>query len=342
MSDRGLELRSAYRPEWGGLIHHRRVRAIFADKQTVLALAITSGVTLVPAAGGGAVVAIVSAADGICLLVVARPDVRGTTLVAAWWWTLAALVAWSCVEAAAGWLVEGLGAAGLSATRLAAISLSLCPAVALVGAKRPQHSAWNFVVLALWCIVALPAAEALFLGGGRSPEMGGARGWFLWLLVLLVPINFVPTRYWAAALLASAGQVVALGRFLPLVNPWQLPRQELIGLAVCVVALLAAWTSHRLAARPAANRYDRLWLDFRDSFGMLWGLRVQERVNAIARQLGWDLELAWSGFRRPSDGSAITEIDPAIEPALRTSLKGLLRRFVSGNWIAERLKRPLD
>jgi hypothetical protein len=32
----------------------------------------------------------------------------------------------------------------------------------------------------------------------------------------------------------------------------------------------------------------------------------------------------------------------AIEPTLRTTLNGLLRRFVSGRWIAVRLGRDID
>jgi hypothetical protein len=78
-----------------------------------------------------------------------------------------------------------------------------------------------------------------------------------------------------------------------------------------------------------------IWLDFRDSFGLLWSLRVQERLNATATQHGWKTELSWDGFR-PAEESA------AQRGELRAALRGLLRRFVSGAWIARRLDESLD
>jgi len=275
-------------------------------------------------------------AIGVLVLLSRRRAISRTTLLAAWWWTLAALVLWSLVEIAAAVVSPVENKAWLEPLRLAAVALSFCPVVALIGAKRPQHSAWNFVVLSLWGIVALPAAEASFLNRGQRLEMGDARGWFLWILILLTPINLVPTRYWPSALLVAAGQLVALSPYLPLIRRVLVSSAELLGLVLCVAALAIAWAFSR-HERRAANAYDRLWLDFRDSFGLFWGLRVQERVNAAARQSGWDFELTWSGFRQRNNSVPPTAIDPTIAPTLRTTFKGLLRRFVSPHWIAARL-----
>ena len=52
---------------------------------------------------------------------------------------------------------------------------------------------------------------------------------------------------------------------------------------------------------------------------------------------GWDLELNSSGFYRPSTSQPVSKIDPAIEPALRATFQGLLRRFVSRAWIDGRI-----
>jgi hypothetical protein len=217
--------------------------------------------------------------------------------------------------------------------RFAAAGLSFCPVIAVIGAKRPQHAAWNLVVLSLWAIVALPAAEALALG--RGLQIGAARGWFLWILVLLGPVNYVPTRFWLAAVLVAAGQVLALSPWLPLVREPLVPQPQLAGLAAAALGVLAAWASARRS--PGVGSYDRLWRDFRDGFGLFWALRVQERVNALAAQNGWDLELCWAGFSRRSDGAPLAAVPAEIEPTLRTAMKGLLRRFVSAEWIAARL-----
>ena len=281
-------------------------------------------------------VAAAALAVGLGVLLSQRRAVGQTTLASAWHWTLAALAAWAGIEIVAGLAAaEGTGH-WLPAIRLAAVSLSFCPVVSLIGAKRPQHAAWNFVVLSLWGIVALPAAETLLLQRGPQLEMGAARGWFLWVLIALTPISFVPTRYWLAALLIAAGQIVALSPYLALVRRPLIVQPGLIGLLVCTGGLVAAWLASRRSTSTNLA-YDRLWLDFRDSFGLFWALRVQERVNTAARQYGWDFELAWSGFVRRADGQWLETIDPAIERTLRTTLRGLLRRFVTGAWIAERL-----
>jgi hypothetical protein len=275
-------------------------------------------------------------AVGVGVLLARRRAICATTLASAWHWTLAALAAWAGIEIAAGLASVQPAASWLPALRLAAVALSFCPVVSLIGAKRPQHAAWNFVVVSLWGIVSLPAAEALLLQRGPQLEMGAARGWFLWVLIALAPINFVPTRFWLAALLAAAGQVVAMSPHLALIRRPLVAQSSSAGLLLCIVGLVAAWHASRRQA-AALVAYDRLWLDFRDTFGLFWALRVQERVNAAARQFGWEFELAWAGFVRRADGQRLEAIDPAIERTLRTTLRGLLRRFVSGDWIAERL-----
>jgi hypothetical protein len=303
-------------------------------------LAISIGVTVVPIAASfpvGALDAFAAGAalvSGSAVLWSRRTTIGQTTLVGAWWWTLLALVASSAVEMAAEFrLVEASMATPL---RLAAVTLSFCPVVAVLGAKRPQHLAWNFVVLSLWAIVALPAAENLLLHRGREVAMGDARGWFLWIMVLLGPINFLPTRFWLPSLLFAAGQIMALGRYLPLLRREVFWESDAVGLSLAAAALVMASFISRRSTR-STNPYDRLWLDFRDSFGLLWGLRVQERLNAVARQEEWGLELTWRGFRTSGNGNSLDEMPDTIEPGLRTSLKGLLRRFVSNEWIDERL-----
>jgi hypothetical protein len=319
----------------------------FADIRTVLAATITSGVTPVLAAWTvlpgwtSAVVAIVTAGIGVAVLWAGLRVVAQTTLIDAWWWTALAIVLWCFAEVAAALLSPSGGTAWIQPLELAAISLSLCPMIAVMGAKRPQHGPWNFVVLSLFAIVALPAAEAFFLKPGHRLIVGDARSWFLWILILLLPINYIPTRYWLAALLAATGQVTALTPYLALIHRPVVPHAELAGLTLFVSSLVAAWMASRRATQ-AVNPYDHLWLDFRDSFGLFWGLRVQERVNAAAQQSGWGLELSWRGFVWRTNGTHSAKIEATNEPAVRSNLKGLLRRFVSNEWIAERLGTPID
>lgn len=273
---------------------------------------------------------------GLAALFFRRRPVRETTLLPAWWWAFAATFAWSGTELAAGWAI-GNATDGppswLSPLRMTVVTLTFCPILAVLGAKRPQHAAWSFVVAAFWGIMALPAAETFFLQRGQRLEMGDARSWFLWILIAVGPINYLPTRQWLAAVMLATGQFLALSEYLPLVQRPLFAHQELAGLWLGCAALGVASPpqSH------AASKFDRLWLDFRDTFGLFWALRLQERVNHVAHTSAWPLWLSWSGLRDVQSGQPVATLDGALEPTLRTTLKGLLRRFVSSRWILERL-----
>jgi hypothetical protein len=128
--------------------------------------------------------------------------------------------------------------------------------------------------------------------------------------------------------LMAAGQVVALAPYLALIHRPLFRDDPLAGLVLVVGSLLAAWIAAR-RQHSATNELDRLWLDFRDAFGLLWGLRLEERINAVAKQNGWSVELTWRGFRSQETGEIVREFEPAVEAGLRTAMRGVLRRFGS-------------
>jgi hypothetical protein len=55
---------------------------------------------------------------------------------------------------------------------------------------------------------------------------------------------------------------------------------------------------------------------------------VIERINTAASQCGWQARLGWRGWT----------IEGQPPPALERSLRMLLRRFVSPEWIDRRLR----
>jgi hypothetical protein len=281
------------------------------------------------------VVVLSSLAVGLAVLARGWSAARRTTLVTPWIWATAALVAWGATELAIAFSV--ILSSNTETSRFAAIVFSFCPMIAVLGAKRPQNAAWNFVVLSLWAIVALPAAENWFLHPGQKLSLGDARSWFLWILIVLGPVNYVPTRYWVAALVLAAAQVVALSRHLALIHRPMFGDTSPVALMLVTGALLTAWiVSH--GEKAAAGDFDRVWLEFRDAFGLFWGLRLEERINAVAKQNGWDIELTWSGLRSLSGGESVAQIDPAIEAGLWAAMKGVLRRFGSNEWTDDGMK----
>ncbi len=108
----------------------------------------------------------------------------------------------------------------------------------------------------------------------------------------------------------------------------------------------------------APNRFDKLWFDFFDTFGIVWGRRIQDRVNFIATREGWPARLeldgfVWSDDLKPAvpDGTTVSanlqelqingqqkySDNREIESRIEYTFRWLLRRFVDPAWIDERL-----
>ena len=283
--------------------------------------------------------ALVAGGLGAAILLVEYRQLRGTTLIGPWYWAAIALLSLVLVEAARHLLPEWRGA---SLYQLVAASATLCPFMALLGAKRPQHRGWHFVVVALWAILILPALESIALNPGQEPDIHGLRSGFLLVLILVGLLNCLPTRFCISGLVMAASQCVLLGDYLPFSFPLghfgvDPPTTGLCGF----VLSLAATAVTRRNTRRANKALDRLWLDFRDAYGLLWGLRFAERVNSSAEICDWNVRLRWKGFVT-SDEAELIEIPEATAAMLRQNLEGLLRRFVSPSWIADRMARPLD
>ncbi len=280
-----------------------------------------------------AAVPLASGGCGLAALVWGFRRLAGTTLRAPWWWAAISLATVAIGEAAIA-LSDAGNSAAAAQLRLTAGSLTFCPLVALLGAKRPQDRAWQFIVLSFWVILALPAAQARLLWPDEPPTVHPLWSWFLVVLIVVGVTNYVATRFSLAGLLGAAGQATFLWTFLPFGAPTESQITSQLGLVMLGAALAVAAL---IARRPrrTGEPLDRLWLDFRDQFGVVWGLRIAERINSSAKMYGWDARLGWHGFSTAADGP-IEAISPTVKAELEKSLRSLLRRFVSDAWIERR------
>ena len=139
----------------------------------------------------------------ISLLIVLsiRKKCEGTTLLRPWLWLVVALGTLAFVESLV-WLKTRNPAAGpesdvgwIAASRFLSAAALLLPVVSLLGAKRPQDRAWHLIVLSLWVVLSLPAAESYLLRSGGAIQIHDARGWFLWVLVLTGLVNYFCLLY---------------------------------------------------------------------------------------------------------------------------------------------------
>lgn len=262
--------------------------------------------------------------------------------------TFAAPVVWGAVGAGTVAAVETLLAAGALADRSLAASVAryvaaagtFCGPMAVLGAKRPQDRGWQWIVAALWLVLALPALQGIVTRAGERVELGGL--WAAFLLVLAVystALNYGPTRFAfpATLLLAAQGALLAPATRRGQAVLWSDDQWTALGAGLLFAAIVAAFRRGRAVgpgfAASDGNHADPAlrWLAFRDAFGLSWGLRIQHRVNETARLARWPVRLSWRGFvaADPDSPSAVSPDAPAVAPPpdANETLDTLLRRF---------------
>ncbi len=271
---------------------------------------------------------------GVALLCWRRSNLLGTTLIPPWYWTLGSITTIAGSEIGIG-LTSG-SANWHSSLRFVAASSLFCPMISVLGAKRPQDKPWQMIVLSLWVVLILPAGEQMFLQPNQPLEIHGIRSWFLLLLIGLSFLNNAPTRFWPSAILLTASQAMLLASHLPLSRDLG-TAGTIIGFSLAVGAI--ALPSLGLPRQGHAHcAEDRLWLDFRDSFGMLWGMRVWERINLAIEMYQWEVLMTWRGVRKIDGSQFDKELPSKVGVGMRKTLRNLLRRFVSQEWIADRVE----
>ena len=275
----------------------------------------------------------------------AAVSTRGSTAVPATLWAIAA-----CLSLA---LDTGLRASGAisqpsaaASLRMVTAALSLCPAMSLLGAKRPQHGVWQFIVAALALILLLPALATTLVRPDSVPDAHLLGRCFLVVLSLVGWLNFVTTRHGPAATLITLGQLIVVRGFLPLIDsepafpptastaaPMAASIDCLGGCLAAAGGLLAVISSIR--RRPAlapegtfAAAVEPAFLGFRETLGAAWTLRVAERFDAIATSRGWPCRLHFDGIH-PADAP----IDGPWQRDAQRALGALLQRFVSMQWL---------
>jgi hypothetical protein len=278
-----------------------------------------------------AIPAVLLIAAGVYALAAARRHVRGTTLVVAWIAAAVAVAGWAGVALLTPF-APALPSELFSHLWYGVSVAALCPPVAVLGARRPIDRAWPiFVVLPLVAVLTGPSLSTLWNHGLDAPLLVETPMLVGYLLVLVMCSgNYLGTRYTVAALLYAAAVVLVV---LPSSSVGRTDWQSVLRFAgtICLAASLAL--ARLSARRTAANipDYDRLWLHFRDTFGVVWAKRVLERVNWSAREEHWPAELTFTGLAwKP--GATEQERRQTID-RLQHTFGWLLKRFVNDDWI---------
>ena len=290
-----------------------------------------------------AVSAVIVANLLISLWIVARSlkHLRQTTLPTATWCAIGGLAIAACAQSVElanpsesnGWVDLGW--------YFAAVIL-LCPGIAVLGARRPGASTWAFFVLLPLVLVLMWPAVASFQVARladpleiESPALVG-----VCLVLVMSGGNYFGTRY-TLSMLYFAAALILMVVPMSVAAPDFFPERSAARFVASLGLLLAlAETNRRSRAVPDddVSRFDVLWFDFMDSFGVVWAKRVMDRVNESARHENWTRRLELHGFVPHGEPSTPAE-EARTEERMEHTFRWLLKRFVNPEWIDARLGR---
>lgn len=268
--------------------------------------------------------------------------VRGSTGTPAAWWAAAAAtgVALEMACRALGGLTDPATSAS---ARLMTMSLACCPAMAILGAKRPQHVVWQAIVASLAVVLAMPALATIIMRPGMPPDIHPLGRGFLALLLAVGWMNFAGTRHGVAAAVVTVGQTILAWPALPFSDA-EPARSATLEAAACGLvaagAVLAAAQSVLLPTCPAAftrlaTRIEAPFLALRETLGAAWALRIAERFNDLAGERGWPCRLSFGGLDAGGDPTDVAWQRDAIR-----AFDALARRFVSTDWLTRHAGPP--
>jgi hypothetical protein len=260
---------------------------------------------------------------------------RGSTAVPAAAWAAAAAIA---LAIESGWRAAGglADPAAHASARLVVAALAVCPAMSLLGAKRPQHGVWQLIVATLFCVLAMPAASAVLVRPGSMPDPHALERFFLPILVAVGWMNFVGTRHGLAATLVAVGQIALMVPFLPGLSTaapdGRLDAAAAGGMAAGAVlaAVQSAFLPTGRGSRPGlAAVIDPPVLALRETLGAAWTLRILERFNLVAEARGWPCRLRFGGIEMIASEAAVG----GWEQDAARCCRSILRRFVTRGWL---------
>lgn len=256
------------------------------------------------------------------LLAVAVFKLRGTTLVSPLAWSLAAVSSLAIAEVVLFFPPMPGVTSWHSLVRYVAGTVTLLPAISLLGAKRPQALLWNYIVVSLWVVLIMPAVEVLLLKPQQTFEIYAFGPWMIAGLVFYTAIHYAGTSMTLAGLLIAASQCLYLAPFLPLVQREGSSVTRLIAATLVLAAVL--WAFWCAKPMKAENEFSRIWRNFKNAYGTAWSLRIIQRLDELQVRHRWAVRLGWNGVE-----PVAFEIDPKSPKDATVSRKELAKAFRS-------------
>lgn len=264
---------------------------------------------------------------------------RGTALRPVLIWVAVALTLSSIAQIVA--LAEPVSSGRPWAGRLTYLSVlaALAALTSVLNARVPGGRVWAGLMVVLVVVFLIPWLEGPWrLRRARGLELLHLDApWtiFYGFLVLVGVTNYLPTRFGVSAGWLTLGFLL---EYLGLTrDEWPVERRAVLWswvtwtLAVSVSAARAGSRS----VPAARTQLEQIWFWFRDLWGVVWAIRIQDRFNRIADSKGWPVRLSWFGLVAATTGSAVEPGAIEAPPEAEATVRGLIRRFAQAGRLDE-------
>ena len=293
-----------------------------------------------------------------------------TTLYAAWKWGFCAQLFWWVVLALS--IINEVLSKSILPTGTeshlwyGAAVLQLTPFVAVLGARRPTVNVWSMFVLSPMVIV---IGWPVFIAWGtdqiQQPLLLETPACLAFSFVMLMGLgNYLGTRFSLAVCLVG---LVLIG-ILSHSSQSMLFTSEISPKAIRIWGTILLTSAGFLASHLIANRrvcnvpeeqidlepgmnnslslkalccqYNQLWFDVRDYYGIVWATRLMRDVNSMAEKESWPVRLSVMGLEPLNHSLELIEEELSkLDRQIEHRFRWLLQRFVTSEWIDERLLR---
>ena len=266
-----------------------------------------------------------------------RKGLRGTTLTTTANWGIFTAAVWAAAGVLSAFVFSHNAEAQDQMWYWTAV-VSVIPPIAVLGAKRPGSEAWNFFVLIpLVFVLGWPALTVWTSQGPdalrvETPVLIG------FVLVLVMGCgNYIATRLALPALLYALGVVLVLAPCSTVSAGLGISFETFRVSGTISMLLSVLWSGLILTHQPAATwGPERVWNDFRETFGIVWTKRAMDRINIeFASREQWPAQLGPDGLEWPTPPTDAQR--QRVEARMIYAQHWLLRRFVDPEWIDSRL-----
>lgn len=301
-------------------------------------------------------------AEAVTLLIAAvgvmglRPIARQTTLMTVWPWMW---VPWLGAVASLALRIGGDTILMTYVDYLTAVAM-LSPPLASLGARRPTCRSWPlFVLLPMFAVLLWPAVSiGLATRFGKPLELERPAIVMYCLVLLMGMGNYAFGRCRYGVILLSvflALHVSGATSMLKFFPPDQFRLYlEAIPTLLCFSLLGVVDTGGRSAHSPAmksfrlywprsspvedvtaseedADPFDAILFEFGELYGLVWSLRLQDRLNVFAEKQ------KWPGRFEGRRGIWTEPLTESQQAEIERSFRWLFRRFVDPEWLDARL-----